>query len=87
VKVLGFLWFRLTSVTSDSLTKRKPLRYREIEHGNLDWALDDFLVIKVEDPTLVILASKLKGETSSCPWIASYQVILMIHPCKREDLS
>jgi hypothetical protein len=28
-------------------------------------ALDEFLVIKVEDPTLVILASKLKGEISS----------------------
>ena len=33
-------------------------------HGTLAWALDEFLVIKVEDPTLVIHAFKLKGETS-----------------------
>jgi hypothetical protein len=95
--------------------REKPLRYREIEHDNLAWALDEFLAIKVEDLTLVILASKLKGEISSClhkypiihikgilnrflrglscsildsyPWIGYHQVILMIHPCKREDLS
>ena len=56
------VWLGLTSVTSDSLIGGKLLRYREIEHGNLAWALDEFLVIKVEDPTLVILASKFKRD-------------------------
>ena len=44
----------------------KPIRYKEIEHGNLAWAFDEFLVIEVGDPTLVILASKLKRGISSC---------------------
>ena len=49
------VWLGLTSATSDSLTKRKPLGYREIEHDNLSWALDEFLAIKVEDPHLSFL--------------------------------
>ena len=60
------VWLGLTSVTSDSLVKRKSLRQREIGHGTLAWALDEFLVIKVGDPTLAILASMLNGEISSC---------------------
>ena len=35
-------------------------------HGTLAWVLDEFLVIKVGDPILVILASKLKRGISSC---------------------
>jgi hypothetical protein len=49
------VWLGLTSATSDSLTKGKPLGYREIEHDNLAWVLDEFLVIKVEDPHLPFL--------------------------------
>ena len=51
------VWLGLASVTSDSLTKRKPLGYREIEHGNLAWTLDESLVIKFEDPHLSFLLS------------------------------
>ena len=65
------IWLRLTSVTSDSLNKRKPLGFRGIAHGNLAWALDEFLIIKVEDPTLAILATKLKGEVSSLDCLPS----------------
>jgi len=35
-------------------------------HGTLAFVLDEFLVIKVGDPILVILASKLKRGISSC---------------------
>ena len=79
------VWLGLTSVTSDSLIGGKLLRFREIEHGNLAWALDEFLVIKVEDPTLVILASKFKREISSLDRFRSSNP--HVHPCKREGLS